>query len=209
VNRRTLGQRFARLTTDVVTRSPRLWRLFRPLTRKQFDAIANTWDTLRMPESLAPFERALEAVSPPPGEVLDLGTGTGEGAFAIARRYPAAHITGVDISDGMLVEARRKTPPELGDRVRFETGDASKLRFEDASFDLITLANMIPFFDELGRLVKPGGQVLFAFSGGAGTPIYVPAERLRTELDRRGFTDFAEFAAGNGTALLARKRDRS
>jgi hypothetical protein len=68
---------------------------------------------------------------------------------------------------------------------------------------------MIPFFDELARVVKPGGQALFAFSMGAGTPIYVPAERLRTELGRRGFTEFAEFAAGNGTALLARKGDRS
>ena len=49
------------------------------------------------------------------------------------------------------------------------------------------------------------GQVLFAFSLGAGTPIYVPAERLRAELERRGFMDFAEFTAGEGTAVLARK----
>ena len=177
--------------------------------RKQFDAIADTWDTLRMPESFAPFERGLDAVSPPPAEVLDLGTGTGEGAFAIARRFPQARIVGVDLADAMLAEANRKTSPELRDRVRFEAGDASALRFPDAQFDLVTHANMIPFFDELTRLVRPGGQVLFAFSGGAETPIYVAAERLRLELGKRGFTDFAEFAAGNGTALLARKADRS
>jgi predicted methyltransferase len=68
---------------------------------------------------------------------------------------------------------------------------------------------MIPFFDELVRVLEPGGQVLFAFSLGAGTPIYVPAERLRAELERRGFMDFAEFAAGEGTALLARKATRA
>jgi SAM-dependent methyltransferase len=209
VNRRTLGQKFARLTTDAVTRNPRLWRVFRPLMRRQFDSIADTWDTMRMAESFAPFERALQGVSPPPADVLDLGTGTGEGAFAIARRFPEAHIVGVDVAKMMLAQAERKTPPEQRDRVRFEAGDASALRFDDASFDLVTHANMIPFFDELARVVRPGGQALFAFSGGAETPIYVPFERLRAELERRGFMDFAEFAAGNGTALLARKGDRS
>ena len=50
--------------------------------------------------------------------------------------------------------------------------------------------------------------MMFAFSLGPGTPIYVPSERLRQELARRGFTEFAEFAAGKGTALLARKGER-
>jgi predicted methyltransferase len=67
---------------------------------------------------------------------------------------------------------------------------------------------MIPFFDELARVLLPGGRALFAFSGGAGTPIYVPPERLRNELERRGFTEFAEFDAARGTALLARKARR-
>jgi SAM-dependent methyltransferase len=93
--------------------------------------------------------------------------------------------------------------------VRFEVGDAASLRFGNDSFDLVSLANMIPFFDELGRVVRPGGHVLMSFSGGAETPIYVPFERLRTELGSRGFADFADFAAGRGTALLARKVERS
>jgi hypothetical protein len=75
----------------------------------------------------------------------------------------------------------------------------------DASFDLVTHANMIPFFDESPVLVASGGHALFAFSSGAETPIYVPAKRLRDELARRGFTDFADVRAGRGNALLARK----
>jgi SAM-dependent methyltransferase len=92
--------------------------------------------------------------------------------------------------------------------VRFEVADASRLPYESGAFDLVTLANMIPFFDELSRVLAPGGHALFAFSGGAGTPIYVPPERLRSELDRRGFAEFAEFDTGRGTALLARKAER-
>jgi len=68
---------------------------------------------------------------------------------------------------------------------------------------------MPPFCGEAPRLVAPGGHALFAFSTGAGTPIYVPAERLRRELGRRGFTDFAEVSAGRGNALVARRADRS
>ena len=45
------------------------------------------------------------------------------------------------------------------------------------------------------------------FSAGPETPIWVPPERLRKELESRGFSDFAGFEAGVGTALLARKGD--
>jgi SAM-dependent methyltransferase len=106
----------------------------------------------------------------------------------------------------MIAEAKRKTPLELADRVRFEQADAERLPYPHESFDLVTLANMIPFFDELARVLAPGGQLVFAFSGGAGTPIYVPPETLRMELESRGFSDFAEFAAGRGTSLVARKQ---
>jgi ubiquinone/menaquinone biosynthesis C-methylase UbiE len=208
LNRRELGQKFARLSTNAVVRSPRLWRLFRPLVRKQFDAIAGDWDTMRDPTHLAPYEAALAAVDPAPARALDLGTGTGQGAFAIARRFPGTEVVGVDLADAMLAEARRKMPAELAERLEFENGDASSLPFPDASFDLVAHANMIPFFDELARVLAPGGQAVFAFSVGPGTPIYVPPERLRDELARRGFTEFAEFDAGKGTALLARKGDR-
>jgi SAM-dependent methyltransferase len=200
-----LGRRFARLTTNVVVRRPRLWRLFRGLMRAQFDRLAPVWDTMRSPEHLAPFERALQAIDHAPERALDLGTGTGAAAFAMAQRFPEADVVGVDLSERMLAEARRKTPPELSTRVRFQQADGAQLPFGDGSFELVGLANMIPFFDELQRVVAPGGWVVFAFSGGPETPIWVPPERLREELAAVGFTDFADFRAGSGTALLARK----
>ena len=199
------GRRFARLTTDAVVRNPRLWRLFRPLMRKQFDRLAPVWDTMRTPGHLLPYEAALESVEPSPKRALDLGTGTGQGAFALARRFPEAEVVGADVAARMLERARANTPADVAGRVRFEPADASALPYADESFDLVTHANMIPFFDEVARVLAPGGQALFAWSGGDETPIYVGSDRLRSELSRRGFTDFAEFSAGSGTALLARK----
>jgi ubiquinone/menaquinone biosynthesis C-methylase UbiE len=200
-----LGRRFARLVTNAVVRRPLLWRPFRRLMRMQFDRLAPRWDTMRDPAHLTSFERALERVDGSPRRVLDLGTGTGAAAFVLARRFPEAQVTGVDLSEEMLAEARRKTPPELAERARFEQADAARLPYGDASFELVTLANMIPFFDELARVLAPGGWALFSFSVGPETPIWVPPERLRSELSRRGFSDFADFQAGPGTALLARK----
>jgi SAM-dependent methyltransferase len=200
-----LGRKFARFTTNQVVRRPGLWPLFRRLTRWQFDRIAPQWDEMRSGDAFAPLEAALGTIESPPSRVLDLGTGTGRAAFLLARRYPEAEVVGVDIAPAMLEEARRLTPRELAGRVRFEGADAEQLPYPDASFDLVSLANMIPFFPELGRVTAPGGAVVFTFSGGADTPIYVPPERLRRELAERGFTEFADFAAANGTALVARK----
>ena len=205
---RILGRRFARLTTDAVVRWPLLWRTFRPLMRAQFDRLAPNWDTMRDPSHLSSFERALESVDGSPRRVLDLGTGTGAAAFSVARRFPEAQVTGADLAEEMLAEARRKTPPELAGRVRFEQADSARLPYDDASFELVTLANMIPFFDELARVLAPGGWALFSFSVGPETPIWVAPDRLRSELSRRGFADFADFQAGLGTALLARKQKR-
>jgi SAM-dependent methyltransferase len=203
--REQLGRRFARVATNAAVRTPRLWALFRPLVRGLFDAEAPRWDSLRSPDTFVPYEAALESVAPAPRRTLDLGTGTGFGAFVLARRFPEAQVVGADLSGGMLEVARRNTPAELRDRVTFQQADASKLPYGDEEFDLVAHANMIPFFDEVARVVAPGGQALFAYSSGAQTPIYVPSDRLRSELGRRGFTDFAVFDRGRGTALLARK----
>lgn len=205
----SLGRRFARFTTDVVVPRPGLWRVFRPVIRRQFDGLAPVWNDMRSADALAAYEAALAALPEAPARALDLGTGTGLGAFTIARRFPQADVVGADLAERMIAEAQRLTPADLSPRVRFEVADASRLPYDDHAFELVGLANMIPFFDELARVVAPGGHVVIGFSGGAATPIYVPPERLKDELGRRGFAEFADFAAGAGTALLARKRGRA
>ena len=195
----TIGQRFARLVTDVVVRAPFSWRFFRGRMRRNFDRLAPEWDATRVsPERLVVMTAALQAIGAP-SRALDVGTGSGAVARLIAERWPSADVTGLDVSPGMIEEARR-----LG-KERYDVGDAAKLPYDAASFDLVTLNNMIPFFDELARVTTPGGYVAIAYSMGAKTPIWVPLERVGAELQRRGFVHVADFEAGSGVALLARK----
>lgn len=198
------GQRFARLVTDAVVRRPSLWRVFRGPLRNMFDGLAPTWETRIGPHHLGALDLALEGI-PAPRRALDLGTGTGVVALALAARYPEAEVLGIDLSPGMVDEASRKLSAELADRVRFEVGDASALASRDGEFELVVLSNMIPFSAELARVVAPGGALVLSFSRGAETPIYVAPERLRRELGGRGFAEFAEFSAEPATAFRAKR----
>jgi ubiquinone/menaquinone biosynthesis C-methylase UbiE len=202
-----LQQRFARLVTTVVVRVPALWRVFRGPMRTNFDRLAGEWDATRVDaERLAPMSAALDAVSPAPRTVLDLGTGTGAAARIAAARWPDAEVTGADVSPGMIAEATRlaASPNE-----RYEVADSAALPYADGAFEVVMLNNMIPFFDEVARVTAPGGHVAVAFALGPATPIYVPLDRVRSELERRGFVHVADFSPGQGLSLLARKADRS
>ena len=155
---------------------------------------------MRSPDSSAPFLAALDRIDVPVRRALDVGTGTGLGALEIAKRFHDAEIVGLDVSPAMLEMARGLAPG-----VEFVEGDASALPFGDGEFDLVAHLNMIPFLDETARVRRPGGWTVYAFSGGPQTPIYVAPDRMRRELERRGFTDFAEITAGRGNAVLARR----
>ena len=134
-----------------------------------------------------------------------VGTGTGKAARLAAERFPEAEVLGVDLAPAMVEQARRLLPPKLADRVRFQVADASALPVPDRAVDLVVLANMIPFFDELDRVTAPGGTLVVAHVSGPATPIWTPPETLRARLAPLGFGSFEELAAGGGTALLARK----
>jgi SAM-dependent methyltransferase len=175
--------------------------------RRQFGSLASTWDGRIGPEGLVPLGAALDRLDGPPVKVLDLGTGTGKAARVVAERFPVADVVGVDLAPEMVEEAQRLLPSELAGRVSFQVADGSSLPFSDGSFDLVVLQNMIPFFEELGRVTAPGGRAIFAFSRGAETPIWVPPDTLRARLGEVGFEDVQELPAGAGVAVLAARAD--
>ncbi len=199
-------QRLARLATGVAVRRPGLWRLFRAVLRGSFDRLAPEWEELRVTERyLAPLGVAPDAVEGSPARILDVGTGTGAAARVAAGRWPGADVLGVDMSPGMIEQARARS----GANQRYEVGDASALPVVDASVDLVVMVNMIPFFDELARVLAPGGSLAIAFSSGPDTPIWVPLDRVARELEVRGLTGVRTFAAGIGRSLLAVRPEAS
>jgi demethylmenaquinone methyltransferase/2-methoxy-6-polyprenyl-1,4-benzoquinol methylase len=114
------------------------------------------------------WRRALvDALDPRPGQrVLDVATGTGMVAFAVAAR--GAAVVGLDQSPAMLARARAKlvAAPELAGRVSFMAGEAERLPFPDAAFDGLSFTYLLRYVDdpaatlaELGRVVRPGGRV--------------------------------------------------
>ena len=77
----------------------------------------------------------IDALAPLEGKhVLDVATGTGRAALALAKR--GAVVTGIDASEEMLAIARGRAQ-ESGLTVRFQTGDAHELPFADRSFDAV------------------------------------------------------------------------
>lgn len=114
------------------------------------------------PQEAALFDRYTLPSQP---RILDVGCGSGEITARLARRYPSAELVGVDILEGPLAHARGRAG-ELGDRVRFEQGDAFALAHADASFDLVVcrhLSQAVPapekMLAELVRVCRPGGWV--------------------------------------------------
>jgi malonyl-CoA O-methyltransferase len=97
--------------------------------------------------------------------VLDLGCGTGRHAVRLAGA--GAVVTGVDFSEGMLEEARRK--PGAG-AVHFLKHDLHQpLPFADGTFDRVVsglvlehLQDLTPFFAESRRVLRPGGLAVFS-----------------------------------------------
>src|SRR5688572_26856083 len=100
-----------RFLQGAVVRAPVLWPLLRRPLRGYFDSAAEGWDERTGapgPEHLTAFAAALLRVRPAPERVLEVGTGTGVGALLAAREFPTARVRGVDLSERMVREAKRK-----------------------------------------------------------------------------------------------------
>lgn len=144
----------------------------------------------------ADLSALIEALSPKPdGEALDVATGTGFTAVALARR--TRQVTGIDATEEMLEEAREFARKEGVRNVQFELGDALGLRFADSSFDLVTarraahhFADVPRFLLQARRVLKPAGLLgVVDMSPPAGAEVFAnQIEKMRDSSHRRAFS---------------------
>jgi SAM-dependent methyltransferase len=197
-----------RALNAVCARAPFAWPLLRGWSRRYWEDKAATWGE-RVDRSGADYLAAIAAgllhVSPPPERALDIGTGLGDVALLVAREFPRARVRGIDLSEEMVRRAQARIGLDPEGRVAFRVGDAADLPYEDDSFDLVAQLNMLPFFAEIGRVLRPGGFAVIAASWGPGTPFYTPEPVLRRGFRRAGLEQVASGEAGVGTYVVARR----
>jgi demethylmenaquinone methyltransferase/2-methoxy-6-polyprenyl-1,4-benzoquinol methylase len=130
-----------------------------------FDRIAGVYDAMNSIMTAGLHhrwrERAADLARVGPGtRALDVATGTGDLAIALARR--GGEVVGSDFSEGMLERARAKSRA-----VRWEQANALALPYEDASFDAATVgfgarnfSDLERGIGEMARVVRSGGRVV-------------------------------------------------
>jgi phosphatidylethanolamine/phosphatidyl-N-methylethanolamine N-methyltransferase len=133
-------------------------------TRARYQRIEPFYDALAdmMGRRYLPWRQRLWSLVRGP-QVLEVGVGTGKNIPFYRRELD---LTAVDLTPGMLVQARRRAEA-LDVRVQLCLGDVQALDFPDGVFDSVvatfvfcSVPNPVLGLTELHRVVKPGGQVL-------------------------------------------------
>jgi len=199
---RRLGRALGTVATHVGPARP----LVRRVNRRLWDRRAATWDDgLDPARRVGLLDLALDALDLDVARAADLGTGTGVGALHLARRFPAARVTGVDVSPRMVDVARAKAGDELAGRVTFVVGDAAALPFRDGELDLVVQINLPLVAGDLPRALRPGGAFVAVSSLGAGTPFHTPHRTAARLLARAGL-DVVEIPGAEPETVLAARR---
>ncbi|MDP6343314.1 MAG: methyltransferase domain-containing protein [Alphaproteobacteria bacterium] len=127
-------------------------------------------------------DRLVDFLDPRPGGCyLDLATGNGDVAFAVAGRQPAARVLAIDIADRAVSRNRRRATDLERANVEFHVTDGRRIDFPDATFDGIAcryafhhLPDVAATLADVRRVLRPAG-------------VFVVADAVRHPLDDLDF----------------------
>ncbi len=169
-----------------------------------FDGVAERYDVTNDVLSLGQTRRwrtaVLRAAAPRPGErVLDLAAGTG--TSSVPFRAAGAAVVPCDFSQGMLGVGKRARPG-----LPFVAGDATRLPFADASFDVVTISfglrNIVDpdaGLREMLRVTRTGGRlVVCEFSH----PTWAPLRAVYVEYLMRALPPVATAVSSSPDAYV-------
>ncbi|MGB5975421.1 MAG: methyltransferase domain-containing protein [Nodosilinea sp.] len=132
----------------------------------QYDQLANVYDRRwkRYVTNTLNFFKGWAEIAPT-AAVLDIACGTGELERLLLQDNPTQIITGIDISEQMLGQAKKKL--ERYPNIAFEKASASDLPFPDQGVDVVVSANAFHYFPdpqaalaEMKRVLKPDGKLV-------------------------------------------------
>lgn len=134
------------------------------LTRKRYNRIAPVYDLMEWFVERASFKKWRKMLwdQVDGDEVFEIGVGTGKNI----PYYPSnAQVTSIDLSEVMMSYAKRRAK-ELPREVNFQLMDVETLTFPDNSFDtavasfvFCSVPRPVAGLGEIGRVVKPGGDI--------------------------------------------------
>ena len=136
-----------------------------------FDRIAGTYDGLNHVLSLnidKRWRRRAVRMLAPAEQVLDVAIGTADLTIEILRQGKAQHVTGIDLSHGMMAIGEQKVAKRgYTQQVQFDYGSAQQMPYANASFDTVTcaygvrnFANMDEGLNEMYRVLRTGGELM-------------------------------------------------
>jgi SAM-dependent methyltransferase len=154
-------------------------------------------------------ERLLDFAAVGVGErVLDLGCGTGTLAIRACQRQPAARVFGIDADPRMIERARRKADG-AGVELELQPGSATGLPYGDRSCDVVLSSLLFHHlgrdakraaFEEIARVLVPGGRVVIADWGAPTDPLMRALFLIVQLVD--GFETTADNVEGRLPAML-------
>ena len=150
------------------------------MIQKGFDTIASGYDHPSLfffPETAKRLVNYLQLK--PTDNLLDICTGTGVIALTAAEKLTHGKVTGIDLSSGMLQQAKNKAAAKGYLNIDFQQMDLDNLEFDNDTFDVATssfglffLEDMTSSLQNIANTVKPKGQVaITSFTGEAFSPM--------------------------------------